>query len=38
MLSVAARVKKKERSCKNVIVPPHPAPPPPRLETMPCRV
>ena len=29
---------RKERSCQDVIIPPHPTPPPPHLETMPCWV
>ena len=42
MLSVTARMWRRERSCKHVFVPPppHPTPPyfPPHLETMPCWV
>ena len=29
---------RKERSCQDVIIPPHPTPPPPHPETMPCWV
>ena len=36
MLSVTARMSRRERSCKDVIVPPHPTPP--HLKTMPCWV
>ena len=41
MLSVTARMSRRERSCKDVIVTPHPTPPhptPPHLETMPSWV
>ena len=34
MLSVTARMSRREHSCKDVIVPPHPTPP--HLKTMPC--
>ena len=41
MLSVTARMSRRERSCKHVFAPPHPTPPhptPPHLERMPCWV
>ena len=38
MLSVAARVPKEGTQLPERYCPPHPIPPPPRLETMPCRV